>query len=196
LRRLLGALIEEMYYLRRRGRVVLVQPLIAALPYGTMVRLRTSLYRLAGVRIGTGSAIVGPLRIWGPAQLTIGANSTINGPCAICLDGPVTLHDGVLIGHDVIISTGSHEIGPSHARGGHVVPRPVVIGAGAWVGAGAMILPGVTVGAGSVVAAGAVVVHDVSPNTIAAGVPARTVRHLNDSGEHLTKDGEQDIEVP
>jgi acetyltransferase-like isoleucine patch superfamily enzyme len=39
-------------------------------------------------------------------------------------------------------------------------------------------MPGVTVGAGSVVATGAVVTHDVPPNVLVAGVPARVVRQL------------------
>ena len=54
--------------------------------------------------------------------------------------------------------------------------KPVRIEAGADVGMNATILPGVRVGAGAIVGAGAVVTHDVAPNAIVAGVPARFVR--------------------
>ncbi|WP_290368283.1 DapH/DapD/GlmU-related protein [Microbacterium sp. Bi121] len=52
----------------------------------------------------------------------------------------------------------------------------MTIGAGAWIGAHATILPGVTVGRGAVVAAGALVTEDCVPNGLYVGVPARLVR--------------------
>lgn len=53
---------------------------------------------------------------------------------------------------------------------------PVHIKRGAWICAGAIILPGVTIGEYSVIAAGAVVTKDVLPYTMVAGVPAKEVR--------------------
>lgn len=47
-----------------------------------------------------------------------------------------------------------------------------------WIGAGVTILPSVTVGENSVVGAGSVVTHDVDPNTIVAGNPARLIREI------------------
>ena len=108
----------------------------------------------------------------------LGRNTTLNPPCAICLDADVWIGDGVLVGHDTVIATGWHEIGPPEARGGELRPRSVVVGDGVWIGAGALVLPGVTIGAGAVVAGGAVVHRDVEPNTLVAGVPARLVRPL------------------
>lgn len=55
--------------------------------------------------------------------------------------------------------------------------RPVTIGHDVWIGHGAVILPGVMIGNGAVVGANAVVRHDVPPFTVAAGVPARPLRH-------------------
>ena len=52
----------------------------------------------------------------------------------------------------------------------------VTIGHDVWIGHGAIILPGLTVGNGAAVAAGSVVTKDVSPYSIVAGNPAKTVR--------------------
>ncbi|HYY69822.1 MAG TPA: acyltransferase [Terriglobales bacterium] len=57
-----------------------------------------------------------------------------------------------------------------------LVIRPVIIGFGADVGTGAVILPGVRVGANAIIGAGAVVNHDVPDYAVAAGVPARVLR--------------------
>lgn len=52
----------------------------------------------------------------------------------------------------------------------------VTIGHDCWIAHRAILLPGVTIGNGAVVAAGAVVTKDVSPYTVAAGVPAQPVK--------------------
>ena len=161
-----------------RYRLVLVQLVIRAIPYGVAPRLRTALYRVAGVRIGHGSVVMGFMRLWGSSQLTIGNNTTINAPVVICLDGAVTIGNGVLIGHDAILATGNHEIGPHDARGGTLRPRPIVIEDGVWTGANVLVLAGVTLGAGCVIGGGAVVTKDVPPDAVAVGVPAKVVRTL------------------
>jgi acetyltransferase-like isoleucine patch superfamily enzyme len=53
----------------------------------------------------------------------------------------------------------------------------VFVGNDVTIGANAIILPGVTIGDGAIIGAGAIVTHDVSPYTIAAGVPAKTLRY-------------------
>lgn len=58
--------------------------------------------------------------------------------------------------------------------------KKVTVGDGVLVGANAVLLEGVTVGDGAVVAAGAVVTGDIPPETVAAGVPARIVKRVDD----------------
>lgn len=64
---------------------------------------------------------------------------------------------------------------------------PVIIEENAWIGDQAIICKGVTVGRNSIVGAGAVVTRDVPPNAIAAGNPARVVRHLDGGEEIVTR---------
>ncbi len=54
------------------------------------------------------------------------------------------------------------------------------VGKGAWIGACATIMPGVTIGEGAVVGANALVNKDIPPYSVAAGVPAKIIRKLNE----------------
>jgi acetyltransferase-like isoleucine patch superfamily enzyme len=56
---------------------------------------------------------------------------------------------------------------------------PVTIGDNVWLGDSVIVCKGVTIGANSIVGAGAVVVDDLPANVVAAGNPARVVRHLD-----------------
>lgn len=64
----------------------------------------------------------------------------------------------------------------SLARIGRPGAAPVAIGAGAWIGARAVVEPGVRIGPGAVVAAGAHAVEDVPADAIVVGRPARVLR--------------------
>ena len=57
--------------------------------------------------------------------------------------------------------------------------KPIHIKKGAWIGAGASILPGVTIGEYAIVGAGAIVTRDVGDYEVAVGVPAKTVKKLD-----------------
>ncbi|MDP4022247.1 CatB-related O-acetyltransferase [Methylobacterium sp. NEAU 140] len=63
----------------------------------------------------------------------------------------------------------------------HASRGDVAIGHDVWLGSGCTILSGVSVGHGAVVAARAVVTRDVPPYAVAAGNPARIVRHRFDA---------------
>ena len=72
--------------------------------------------------------------------------------------------------------TENHGIAPSERR--MLTSRPVTLCNNVWIGAGAIVLPGVTVGENAVVGAGSVVTHDVPPDTVVAGNPARVIKSL------------------
>jgi virginiamycin A acetyltransferase len=95
-----------------------------------------------------------------------------------CQLGLVHLERDVLLAANVQIPSGgkthsfSDPTRPIREQGGE--RRLVTIGAGAWIGTGAIILA--DVGKGCVVAAGAVVTKPLPDNVIPAGVPARVMR--------------------
>ncbi|MBC0584485.1 hypothetical protein FSG01_024030, partial [Escherichia coli] len=47
-----------------------------------------------------------------------------------------------------------------------------------------VINPGVTIGDNSVIGAGSIVTKDIPPNVVAAGVPCRVIREINDRDKH------------
>lgn len=66
------------------------------------------------------------------------------------------------------------EIGPHVVLGGKSPVRGAPrLEAGVIVHSGAKVIGPVTIGAGAVIGANAVVIHDVAPHTLAVGVPAR-----------------------
>jgi acetyltransferase-like isoleucine patch superfamily enzyme len=61
--------------------------------------------------------------------------------------------------------------------------RPVVVGAGSWLGYGTVVLPGARIGRHVVVGANSVVVGDLPDHCVAVGTPARVIRrHVEGEG--------------
>jgi maltose O-acetyltransferase len=144
-------------------------------------RVRTAILRLGGLSIGSGTAFGGPIKVegfFGARGLRVGRDCIVNGGCHFDVTERIEIGDRVALGQDVLILTGSHDVGPPELRWGRMTEARVWVGSGTWVGARSLIMPGVTIGEGAVVAAGAVVTADVAPNTLVAGVPAKTLKHL------------------
>lgn len=164
-------------------RFSIVQAIIGLFPPLVGNRSRVRLLRFAGVRIGRGTTIGGPINIHGagrPAsRVTIGTDCWINMSSVFDASRPITIGNRVAMGHQVMLLTSTHDVGPPSERAGALRDAPIEIGDGVWLGARCTILPGVVVGAGAIVATGAVVTKSVEPNTIVAGVPARVVRTLD-----------------
>lgn len=184
----LSVLGEEIQSLHPRFQVTDV--LARALPPLSFQRVRTALYRASGISIGPRSLIAGRLELIGPgditSRLTIGSDCWLNSPIFADLTSDITIGNGVTLGHHVVIVTADHAIGPKERRAGPVVPAPVVIEDGAWIGAGVTVLPGARVGTGSVVGAGSLVVGTLPPGVLALGRPARAVRPI-EPGEILAE---------
>lgn len=130
-------------------------------------------YRLAGMKIGRGSAIHVGANFFQPKNIVIGEDTVIG--YRVFMDGraPITIGSHVDIASEVMIYNSQHDI--DHP-GFCAVEKPVMIGDYVFVGPRAMILPGVTVGRGAVVAGGAVVTKDIPAGWVVGGVPAVKIR--------------------
>lgn len=161
-----------------------------AIRLGRNVYLGDNVYLLAGgsgIEIGDyteilpGAAImIRDYRGVPDAGVEIGSRVGINAGAVVFSHGRTRIGDDVLIGPGAVLSTAGHAFGdeggaaPIRLQGAAVAN--IEVGAGAWIGAHAVVLPGVRIGESAVVAAGAVVSRDVPPRSLAAGVPARVVR--------------------
>lgn len=109
-------------------------------------------------------------------NIHLGRHVTLNAGVTMQDQGGITVGDGTLIGHHVVLATLNHDLNP--ADRGNITPAPITIGKNVWIGSNATILQGVTIGDGAVVAAGAVVSKDVEAKTIVGGVPARVLKRI------------------
>ncbi len=66
------------------------------------------------------------------------------------------------------------------------VVAPIYVEDNVFLGLRAIVLPGVRIGRNSVVAAGAVVAHDVPPNSVVGGVPARHLKSVEEYRQSLS----------
>lgn len=111
-------------------------------------------------------------------HINIGKNVFINSGCRFQDQGGITIGDGSLIGHNVVMATINHDYDPTDRGTMHL--KPITLEENTWIGSNVTILPGITIGENSVVAAGSVVTKDVAPNTIVAGNPAKFMKNLED----------------
>jgi acetyltransferase-like isoleucine patch superfamily enzyme len=106
---------------------------------------------------------------------TIGADCRIQSHSFVC-DG-VTLGDGVFVGHGVMFTNDkTPRVLTPEGRpqtDADWTLSPVVVGDGAAIGSGAIVVGPVTIGAGALIGAGAVVTRDVPDGAVVSGVPAR-----------------------
>jgi maltose O-acetyltransferase len=153
--------------------------------------LAVKILQAYGMEIGKEFDFHGRLQLHGTyrvhGKLKIGSQCHIGPYVTIDLSGPVVLEDRCTVSLNTQILT-HQDTGYSPLSLNAYPTRwgKVIIEYGAYIGAGAIILPDVRIGRCSVVAAGAVVREDVPPYTVVAGIPARVIKQLNPAEVELT----------
>lgn len=144
--------------------------------YHTPEEVHELMEKLTGRKVGEGFAMFPPFYTDCGKNTFIDKNVFINSGCKFQDQGGITIGEGTLIGHNVVIATLNHNMSPENR--GNMIPAPVQIGKNVWVGSNSTILSGVKIGDGAVIAAGAVVAKDVEKNTVVGGVPAKKIREV------------------
>jgi acetyltransferase-like isoleucine patch superfamily enzyme len=144
--------------------------------YHTPAEIRELFSQLTGKPVDQTFAMFPPFSTDCGKNITVGKNVFINSGCRFQDQGGITIGDGSLIGHNVVLATLNHDNDPK--KRSTLYPAPIVIGKNVWIGANATVVPGVIIGDGAIIAAGAVVTKDVPENVIVGGVPAKMIKSI------------------
>jgi acetyltransferase-like isoleucine patch superfamily enzyme len=148
------------------------------LPLGELLADRWERARSLG--FGEGSSIYAESYVYGQVRVGtgvwIGPYTILDGSGGLSIGDGSTISAGVHIySHDTVLRTLNGDKQP-------IERKPVEIGAHVYIGSQAVIVSGVTIGDMCVIGTGSLVNRDIEPNTIVAGVPARSIgRVLIDS---------------
>lgn len=119
-----------------------------------------------------------PFRCDYGCNIHVGENFMANFNLTVLDEAEVTIGDNAFIGPNVSIFTACHPLDAPRRDRNIQWAKPVRIGNSAWIGGDTTILPGVTIGNNTVIGAGSVVTKDIPDNVVAAGNPARIIRHI------------------
>lgn len=116
-------------------------------------------------------------------RIVIGDNVIISPGVRISAAGEIIIGNDSMIANGVYITDSDwHGIYDRVSMG---IARPVRLEQNVWIGDSAIICKGVTIGKNSIIGAGAVVTSNIPANCVAAGNPAKVLKHL-DPHEKIT----------
>ena len=133
---------------------------------------RLLVLKIFGARISGMPFVHQRARIQIPWHLTMHNRACLGERANAYSLGQVEILEGATIAQEAYLCTGTHDL---HNASFRLITDKITIGAHAFVGARAMILPGVSIGKNAVVGAQAVVTKNVQENEIVAGNPARVI---------------------
>jgi Acetyltransferase (isoleucine patch superfamily) len=125
-------------------------------------------------------------RDFGQGEIVIGNACLMSPGSRISASDEVILGDGCMMANGSFITDSDwHGLYDRVNRDEKIMP--VHLGNNVWLGDHAIVLKGVKIGDNSIVAAGAVVTHDVPPNVVVAGNPAKVVKQLDTAERTYTR---------
>lgn len=147
--------------------------------FENMNLIRNLFFELIGQPVDNSFTLFPPFNADYGQNIVVGKGVFINSGCCFQDQGGINIGNNVLIGPQVVIATLNHDFAPQNRKS--MIAKAVVIEDNVWIGAHATICPGVSIGQNSVIAAGAVVTHNVPPNVVVAGVPAKIIKNIEDN---------------
>ena len=125
-------------------------------------------------QIGENSIIYNQLTVVCPKNVTIGKNVTVMNGVLMMSAGGITIEDNVMIAANVQLISNNHDPYDRYV----ITCKPILIKEGAWIGAGATILPGVTIGKYAIIGANSIVNKNIPDYGVAVGSPAKVIKYL------------------
>lgn len=159
-------------------RLFIANTVAQAFPQSRMYRVKSALYRWAGINIHKSARVISSARFWGVGRISIGAETFIgHGVLVLTGNAQIRIGSHVDIGPRVTLVNGTHEIdmiGPRTAGRGK--SDEIVIQDGVWIGAGSVVIGGCRIGEKALIGAGSVVITDIPDRVIAVGNPCRPIK--------------------
>ncbi len=120
-------------------------------------------------------------KVYDHPMLKIGNNTYIGSRTNIAVAKEVTIGDNCFLADNIIIrDNDGHPLDYLQRRNNMPVRegdiKPVHIGNDVWIGSNVIISKGVTIGNRSIISNHSLVTHDVPPDTIVGGIPAKTIK--------------------
>jgi acetyltransferase-like isoleucine patch superfamily enzyme len=155
----------------------------ARAPFSVRLRGRVELSGCGEVVLGEGVSLNGtvvPIELltYASGRIEIGNHTFINYGSSIAARASVKIGHDCHLGHyTFVMDNDQHgvvrrmELPQSH---------PVIIEDHVWIGSKTVILAGVRIGSRAVIGAGSIVTKDIPARCVAAGNPARVLRHLTE----------------
>lgn len=152
--------------------------LVGSIPGFVGMVLRNIIYKIVFKRLEGFSLIQNRVIFVNTNRLEVGKFFGCNSGTYINALGGIRIGNNVLIGNNVTISAGMHAI---DFLDGSIIEQPslpveIIIEDGAWIGAGAVIMPGVKIGKDSVIGANSIVTGDTLAMGVYVGAPAKLIR--------------------
>jgi acetyltransferase-like isoleucine patch superfamily enzyme len=162
------------------GRVVLIRGL------GTKIIIRDNVSIVSSSSRSSASSQYSRFRLRTfnkGAKIIIENGVGLNGTSITARSQTIRICEGTMVAPNVIIvDSDFHAIWPPQNRlsnAGLENDESVYIDKNVWIGMNTIILKGVNIGKNSIIGAGSVVTSDIPADCIAAGNPARIIKHLN-----------------
>lgn len=112
------------------------------------------------------------------AELIIGDNVKITGPCYIAASQKIQIGDSTLIAEYVSIRDSNHQSSiDTDINKQKLSSEDIIIGRDVWIGRGCAIIKGSLIESGSIIAANSVLNKPTSTNSVFAGAPAKYIKN-------------------
>lgn len=135
------------------------------------------LKEIFGDNLGENSIVNAPIQGACIDRIKIGNNVFINSNTLFMARGGITIEDDVQIAANCQLLTNNHD--PYERQ--ILSCKSILIKKGAWIGAGASIMPGICIGKHAIVGASSVVTKDVPDYSVVVGNPAKVIRTLDET---------------